>query len=304
MKGGNHIPIPFYAEINDFLEATQVKHRATDPLFYCMRLEEVKKKISMPPFRRGFYFLGLLSTEKNTEVGYDNNKKIPIKDSFIVFQAPHLIYSFYRDPKTSGYLIYFKEDCFNFFKPYFLTEFPFFNILNTNLFQLSRIHFEALSPHFEELLQSVEIPKSNIKITLHKFLALLYQLMDFAPIQKSVLLSNRVKQDLVTQFVQLVNVHYIEKRTVGEYAGLLSLSENYLSRTVKSVTERNALSFITDRIVQEAKSLMQYTDLTVSEIGYHLNFSDASNFSKYFKKVTGISPTEYRKTRNDRNLPE
>lgn len=304
MKGGKHTRIPFYAEINDFLEATQVEHRATNSLFYCMRLEEVKKKISMPPFRRGFYFLGLLSTEQNTKVGYDNNKKVPIKDSFIVFQSPHLIYSFYRDPKTNGYLIYFKEDCFNFFKPYFLTEFPFFNILNTTLFQLSRIQFQELSPHFEELFQSAEMPKSNIKITLHKFLALLYRLMDFAPIQKSVLLSNRTEQDLAAKFIQLVNVHYIEKRTVGEYAGLLSRSENYLSRTVKSITGKNALSFIADRMVQEAKSLIQYTDLTVSEIAFRLNFSDASNFSKYFKKVTGISPTEYRKAKNNGNLPE
>src|SRR5690554_6387179 len=101
-----------------------------------MRLKEVKENIVMPPFRRGFYFLGLLTTVNHTKVEF-NDTRPEIKDSFIVFQAPDLIYSFYRHPKTIGYLVYFKEECFDFFKPDFQTEFPFFNILNTNLFQIS-----------------------------------------------------------------------------------------------------------------------------------------------------------------------
>lgn len=303
MKEKNHPLIPFYEEINDFLEAAQVKHRTSDPSVYCMRLKEVKEKIVMPPFRRGFYFTGLLTTEKNTKVEY-NNTAVPIEDSFIVFQAPRLTYSFYRDPETVGYLVYFKEDCFDFFKPDFLTEFPFFNILNTNLFQFGKARFEELSPHFEMLFQSFESEGTNIKVTLHKLLALLYQLIDFAPVQKSVWLSNSAKKDLAAQFIQLVNVHYIEKKTVSEYAGLLSRSENYLSRTVKSVTGKNALSFINDRIAQEAKSLIRYTDLTFTEITFRLNFTDTSNFSKFFKKMTGRSPTEYRSSKIDRNLPD
>lgn len=303
MKEKNHSLIPFYKEINDFLEAAQVKHRTSDPLIYCMRLKEVKEKVTMPPFRRGFYFIGLLTTEKNTKVEYNNNA-VPIEDSFIVFQAPRLTYSFYRDPGTVGYLVYFKEDCFDFLKPDFLTEFPFFNILNTNLYQFSNVRFEELSTHFEMLFQSFESEGANIKITLHKLLALLYQLMDFPLVKKSILLSNSVKHDLVAQFHQLISVHYIEKRRVSEYAHLLSRSENYLSRTIKSVTGKNALSFINARIVQEAKSLIRYTDLTFTEITFRLNFSDTSNFSKFFKKMTGLSPTEYRNAKSDRNLPD
>ncbi len=303
MQRGNQTPIPFYEEINDFLLATLVKHRTTNPLFYCMRLEEVNKKISMPPFRRGFYFLGLLTTKKDTKVGF-NNKEVVIKDSFIVFQASHLIYSFYRDPKTVGYLIYFKEECLDFFKPNIQIEFPFFNILNINLFQIDKVQYDELSSYFERLFRSYEKNEISIKIVLHKFLVLLYELMDFTPIQKSLLLSKSVNENLISQFIQLVNVNYIEKRTVKEYASLLAKSENYLSRTVKSVTGRNALSFINDRIIQEAKSLIIYTELTIAEIACRLNFSDTSNFSKFFKKATRYSPAEYRKMSNNRNLPE
>jgi len=303
MQRGNQPPIPFYEEINDFLLATRVKHRTTNPLFYCMRLEEVNKKISMPPFRRGFYFLALLTTKKDTKVGF-NNKEVVIKDSFIVFQAPHLIYSFYRDPKTVGYLIYFKEDCFDFFKPNIQIEFPFFNILNTNLFQIDKVQYDDLSSYFERLFRSYEKKEISNKIVLHKLLVLLYELMDFTPIQKALLLSKSVNENLISQFIQLINVNYIEKRTVNEYATLLNKSENYLSRTVKSVTGKNALSFINDRIIQEAKSLILYTNLTIAEVAFRLNFSDTSNFSKIFKKATGYSPAAYRKASNNRNLPE
>lgn len=301
MKVRNQKPIPFYEEINDFLEAAQVALRANNPSFFCLRLENVKGKIIMPPFRRGFYFLGLLTTKNDTKVGY-NNREEAIRDSFMVFQAPQQIYSFYRDPKTVGYLIYFKDECFDFFKPSVQSEFPFFHILNTNLFQINKIQYDELSTYFEELFRSFE-KRPHIKITLHRFLVLLYELMGFAPIQNSVLLLGSVKENLVSQYIQLVNIHYMEKRTVGEYAGLLSRSESYLSRTIKSVTGKNALSFITDRIVQEAKSLIVYTNLTIAEVAVGLNFSDTSNFSKYFKKATGQSPGKYRKESKHINLP-
>src|SRR5690606_15701562 len=121
----------------------------------CMRLREHKEPIYMSPFKRGFYFIGLLTTQSNTRVAY-NDKDISILDSFIVFQSPNLLYSFYRESDTVGYLIYFKEECFDFFKPDFKKEFPFFNVLNTNLFQINSGQYNDLSVHFECLFKSCE----------------------------------------------------------------------------------------------------------------------------------------------------
>lgn len=294
--------IPYFNEINDFLEATQVKNRTGNPLFYCMRLKEHKERIYMSPFKRGFYFIGLLTTRKNTRVAYNDKTDVSILDSFIVFQSPNLLYSFYRESDTVGYLIYFKEECFDFFKPDFKKEFAFFNVLNTTLFQIDANQYNDLSVQFEHLFRSCEQPKAvhNDKITTVKLLALLYELLDFPIISQSLKLERHVSNELVRQFIQLVNVHYIDKKTIGEYATLLSISEDHLAKSVKSETGKTAYSYIIGRIIKEAKDLIAYTPLTYSEVSHQLNFSDTSNFSKCFKRETGLSPSAYRHSLKNR----
>jgi AraC-like DNA-binding protein len=105
------------------------------------------------------------------------------------------------------------------------------------------------------------------------------------------------QQILLRKFMQLIDNHYINKRTVQEYADLLSVTANYLSQSIKHVSGKNALAFITERLAGEARSLLQYTDFTVAEIAYQLNFSDPANFGKFFKKHAGLSPSEFRNQR-------
>lgn len=295
MNKKNQKDIPYFEEINDFLQATRVKNRTGNPMFYYMRLTEHKKRIYMSPLKRGFYFIGLLTTRKNTRVAY-NGKDVSILDSFIVFQSPNLLYSFYRELGTEGYLIYFKEQCFDFFKPDFKNEFPFFNILNTTLFQIDTNQYNELADLVEHLFQSCEQHESvySDKINYMKLLAFLYELLGFPIISQSLKLEQHVDNELVRQFIQLVNVHYIDKKTIGEYAALLSISEDHLAKSVKSETGKTAYSYIIARIINEAKDLISFTPLTYSEIAYQLNFSDTSNFSKCFKRETGLSPTAYR----------
>ncbi len=295
MKREASAHIPFFEEINGFLKATKVSNRTNDPLFYCMRLQQHQSKIYMPPFRRGFYFVGLINIRNETTVVYNNDKEA-ILDSFIVFQSPNLLYSFYTAPMTSGYLIYFKEEFLSFFKPDIQDEFPFFNILNTTLFQLDRGKYLQLAAHFENLFHYSDVQGNLVKKKIKglKLLTLLYELLASPIIAESLMLDTHFKKDLVNQFLQHVNVHYLEKRTVREYAEMLSISEDHLAKSVKSETGKTVYSYIVDRTIKEAKSLIAFTNLSYGEIAYQLNFSDTSNFSKYFKRTTGLSPTEYR----------
>lgn len=286
--------IPFYDSINSFLESTGVEHRTSNPLFYCMRLAEHKGDIYRSPFRRGFYFVALLISNGNTQVGY-NNIEENIKESFLVFQSPRQVYSFFRDKNTEGYLIYFKEDSFHFFKPDFVQEFPFFDTLNTNLFQLTQSHYANIAPRFEEVFLAYEASQSIYNIAVHKFFALLYQLKEFEIIeqQKVVKLPN-AQQVLTKKFIQLINLHYLTKRTVEEYADLLTVSVSHLSKSVKTITGLTVLTLINDRITKEAKLMIKHTDLNIAEIAFQLNFSDTSNFGKFFRKQTGTSPLSFR----------
>jgi len=103
------------------------------------------------------------------------------------------------------------------------------------------------------------------------------------------------QQILLLKFIQLVNSYYIEKRTIEDYAALLNVTPNHLSQSVKSASGKNALSYINERLLSEAKSLIQFTDFDIAEIAYQLNFSDPANFGKFFKKHTAHTPLEFRK---------
>jgi AraC family transcriptional regulator, transcriptional activator of pobA len=64
--------------------------------------------------------------------------------------------------------------------------------------------------------------------------------------------------------------------------------------TVKSLTGRTSSDLINDRMILEIKRMLVHSELTVSEIAYQLHFADQSYFSKYFKKLTQLSPLEFR----------
>lgn len=296
--------IPFYIEINEFLSSINSDFRTSNPDFFCLRLKPSSTTNKYKaPFKKDFYYIGLVTDAGTTKITYDATNVTNL-NSFLVFQAPHLLYSFLRDKSANGYLIYFKKDLFSFFKPNFEDEFPMFDLLHTNFFKLNQSKFKDFEPHFQEVFSAYENNNDNYKIAAIKLLLLLYQLAAFAKTFSQVEESFKTPQHILFQkFSQLVNNFYIEKRTIDEYAELLSISPNHLSKSVKLASGKNALSFINERIMTEAKSMITHSQLDISEIAYQLHFSDSSNFGKFFKKYANVSPLEYRKNSSNSNLP-
>lgn len=253
-----------------------------------------------PPFKKDFYFIALVTNAGKTQITYDNTSVTEL-NSFLVFQSPGLLYSFFRDNAASGYLIYFKKECFSFFKPEFEKEFPFFALLHTNFFKLNQARFKEFTPLFEDVFAAYE--KANDQqhtVAALKLLALLYELKDFATAFNQWEQGFTTPQQiLLKKFIQLVNNYYLEKRTIEEYAELLFITPNHLSQSVKSASGKNALHFINERIMTEAKSLIQYTDFDIAQIAWQLNFSDPANFGKFFKRHAGLTPLEFRKTNSN-----
>lgn len=99
---------------------------------------------------------------------------------------------------------------------------------------------------------------------------------------------------LVARFHKLVGKHFLSLRQVADYAKLLYITPNHLNRVVKSVSNRTASDAISSMLAQEAKVLLRSTTLSAAEIAYQLDFSEPAAFSRFFKKMTGISPLVYR----------
>ncbi|KAA5414161.1 AraC family transcriptional regulator [Bacteroides cellulosilyticus] len=85
-----------------------------------------------------------------------------------------------------------------------------------------------------------------------------------------------------------------KKEKVLYYADRLHLSAGYLSTIIKRVSGKTAAEWIDDYVTLEAKALLKSTNLTIQQISDELNFPSQSFFGKYFKRITGLSPKEYR----------
>jgi AraC-like DNA-binding protein len=82
---------------------------------------------------------------------------------------------------------------------------------------------------------------------------------------------------------------------VSDYAKFLGCSEKTLGRTTLDVVGMNAKTYLTQRIVLEAKRLLTHTNLSISLIADTLGFDEATNFIKFFCRETGCSPGAFRK---------
>lgn len=125
-------------------------------------------------------------------------------------------------------------------------------------------------------------------------------LLEMAALSKkySKRLTTRVslKENLVLNFVNLVQKQFIQTRGVKNYARQLNVTPKYLTETVKEISGKNAGEIIDDFVVLEARLMLDNPALSIGEIADRLNFSNQSFFGKYFKRLTGLSPKEYRQS--------
>ncbi|MDY5433167.1 helix-turn-helix domain-containing protein [Bacteroides pyogenes] len=146
---------------------------------------------------------------------------------------------------------------------------------------ISRI---SCNDSFEIVPELADISLQTILTSIH----LIYR-----KIQKTTSNSNR-KKEICRKLIQLINKHYKQERHAKFYAGLLGISLQHLSTTVKAVTGKTVSETIAYVIIMDAKAKLKGSDMTIKEIAYSLNFSNASFFGKYFKRHVGMTPLQFR----------
>ena len=127
--------------------------------------------------------------------------------------------------------------------------------------------------------------------------AIIYQMLQFMakrrPEDEERPRSRRL--NYVRDFMRLVQQYHRKERSVGFYAQKLFISPKYLSLIIKEATGKSAAEWIDDFVILEAKNLLRFSGKNVQQVAYELNFSNQSSFGKYFKHLTGMSPTEFQK---------
>lgn len=104
-------------------------------------------------------------------------------------------------------------------------------------------------------------------------------------------------EEYFKQFTQLLGEHYRTERSVGFYARQLCITPKYLTTLIKRISGQSVSEWIDNYVIIEAKTLLKYSNMSIQEIAYYLNFPNQSFFGSYFKRNTGMSPSQY-KTQN------
>lgn len=131
--------------------------------------------------------------------------------------------------------------------------------------------------------------------------AMIYQMVQFVVKHIKVLGLEPIGADrprsrrstYVKDFMLLLKKFHKQERSVSFYAQQLYITTKYLSNIVKEATGRSAAQWIDEFVILEAKNLLRFSGKTIKQVSYELNFSNQSAFGKYFKLITGMSPSEY-----------
>lgn len=95
------------------------------------------------------------------------------------------------------------------------------------------------------------------------------------------------------EFVRLVRKYFRMEHSVRFYANKLCISPKYLSLVIKESSGRTAAEIIDEYLLLEAKNMLRFSGKNIQQVAYELNFSNQSSFGKYFKHLTGMSPSEF-----------
>lgn len=149
---------------------------------------------------------------------------------------------------------------------------------------------------FSMLWDTVHKVPFRREVVQHLIIALLYNIRYIhAKCEESAPLHLSRQEKVFRRFIGLVNEHSKRERTISFYADKLCLTPHYLSTVIREVSGQTVMQWINQAIILEAKVLLKHSDLLVFQISDELGFPNPSFFSKFFKRMTGMTPAEYQK---------
>ena len=246
--------------------------------------------------RHNYYHLLWMSRAEGTHML--DFEHFDVRDHSVFFISPGQLHAWASSVRPQGYVINISAAFFvqMFPRADDIAQFPFFHLTcDTPVMYLTQAEHDGLLPLLEEIERETrERREGRFDIVRSYLLVLLTRLRRLYP-------SNELRRSaspsyaLAKRFTLLIESHYLEFGTVGQYAEALHVSERQLNDAVKRTVGRTASQVVQDRVALEAKRLLCNSDLAITEIAYQLNFEDPAYFARFFKRHTQSSPGEFRK---------
>lgn len=253
--------------------------------------------------RKDFYKI-CLTTGKS--VIHYADRSFQQEGTILFFGNPHIPYSWETISTTYvGYTCLFSED---FLKQTdrseSLLQSPFFKIDGTPVLEISEEQRLFLNTLFQKMIEEQkndytfkdELIRNYINLIIHESLKLQPSEHYHQAKKATARITSVFLELLERQFPIETADHPLQLRTAQDYAQYLNVHTNYLNRAIKEVTGKSTTTHITERIIAEAKALLQHTDWNISEVAYALGFEYSTYFNNFFKKQTGTNPKSLRKS--------
>ncbi len=221
----------------------------------------------------------------------------------LFFGNPHIPYSWETiTTNYVGYTCLFSEEFLKPERSESLQHSPLFKIGGTPILRISDQERDYLNTLFLKMIDEQktdyaykdDLIRNYINLIIHEALKLQPSAHFVQYKNASHRIASVFLELLERQFPIETNEKPLELKTAQDFAIALSLHVNYLNRAVKEVTCKPTTTHISERIISEAKAMLQHTDWNISEIAYALGFDYPTYFNNYFKKNTGTNPKSFR----------
>jgi AraC family transcriptional regulator, transcriptional activator of pobA len=286
-----------YKNIDDYVKTSRlgVEKHLDDFLVYSYQDVNPNAKLTQNSYRHHFYELSL---DINEGCSFQvDNFNYPLQGNRLTIIAPNRLQTniAHRDlpEESKGFSIFFERDFlgiqfnegmftkkFLFLRPDFS---PSFHLSNKQLNELVNL-FNLINYEQKEYgNKSVETIRNLTKVIFEKTKA-----FDKQPEERII------SSPIVSRFLQLCNLSFLELHTVKDYASILSVTPKHLTEIVKEQTGQTALETIHNLKIGYAKGLLTQTNLSVKQIALELGFDNPEYFNVFFKKLTGETPNQFR----------
>jgi len=250
--------------------------------------------------RKDFYKI-CLTTGKS--IIHYADKSFEQDGTVLFFGNPHIPYS-WETVTTSyvGYTCLFSEEFLKSDRSESLQHSPLFKIGGTPILKITEEQRLFLNTLFQKMVEEQktnyvykdDLIRNYINLIIHEAL----KLQPSENFEQHRNASSRITSVFLELLERQFPIEDTEKplqlKTAQDYAKNLNVHPNYLNRAVKEVTGKPTTAHISERIISEAKALLQHTDWNIADIAHALGFEYPTYFNNFFKKITGTNPKSLR----------
>ena len=264
--------------------------------FQINKIEDTRQYINfpLPPHRKTVYdFIFLTAGTTSRSKGIDTYNIIP--NSFFFLPAYQILSSEYMSEDVAGFYCHFDIDIFTkkFTQYNMVNEFPFLQFNGNPIVKIP----EEVTPSVLNILKRLEYEyrhrkPDSLDLICTYLVTLFYEVHRYAEKEDNKYINSA--SQITQRYKDALAEHIYTYHKASEYAHLLTVSPNYLNKCVKMTTGKSAHDVLSDVILLEAKALLKSSNLSISEIAYKIGKNDPSDFSRFFKAQTGMTPKKYR----------